>query len=57
MPDPSDPISTLQALGFEMPSIAYFVGVCAFSVLGWIAYRRGKARAMPGRAPGGWGWR
>ena len=42
-----DTIATLQSLGFELPSPAYIAGVCLFSLLGWIAYRRGKRIGQP----------
>ena len=42
-----DTITTLQSLGLEIPSVAYIVGVCLFSILGWIAYRRGKKTEQP----------
>lgn len=30
-----------------MPSLSYFLGVCLFSLLGWLAYRRGQTTGMP----------
>ena len=42
-----DTIATLQSLGLQLPSVAYLVGVCIFSLLGWIAYRRGRKTEKP----------
>ncbi len=40
----SDLINNMQALGIEMPSGAYVFGMIVFSLIGLVAYRRGKQR-------------
>jgi hypothetical protein len=35
-------MSDLSALGFAFPTPAYLAGVLLFSVVGWVAYRRGR---------------
>jgi hypothetical protein len=40
-------LETLEALGFTLPSPAYLVGVVVFSVIGMVAYYRGKRHDRP----------
>lgn len=44
-------IDTLQALGIELPSKAYFIGVLLFSIVGMVAFWRGRKLK---RAPVKW---
>jgi hypothetical protein len=37
-----DALQELSNLGLDLPTPAYFIGVCLFSVAGWTAYRRGR---------------
>ncbi len=36
-------LQSLSALGLELPSPAYLVGVVLFSLIGFVAYRRGRS--------------
>ena len=36
-------LPSLSALGLELPSPAYLVGMVLFSLMGYIAYRRGRS--------------
>ena len=36
----------LEALGFTLPSPAYLVGVVVFSIIGMVAYYRGKRQGL-----------
>ena len=47
-----DSLATLQALGVTLPSPAYLFGSVLFGLLGYAAWRRGRAK---GRAPLKWG--
>jgi hypothetical protein len=38
-----DQLSALSALGLELPSPAYIVGAIVFGLVGWAAFRRGRA--------------
>lgn len=44
-----DDLETVQAmrLGFEWPTPTYLFGALLFGLLGWVAYRRGKAAGRP----------
>ena len=46
-----DNLETLEALGFTLPSPAYLLGVVVFSLIGIVAYYRGKRQ---GRARSRW---
>ena len=37
-----DPVGDLNALGLELPSMAYIAGALMFGVFGWAAFRRGR---------------
>lgn len=37
-------IDTLQALGIELPSKAYVIGVLLFSIVGMVAFWKGRKR-------------
>jgi hypothetical protein len=37
-----DPLTTLQSLGFTLPTPTYLIGAILFSLIGFIAYRYGK---------------
>ena len=37
----------LQALGFEWPSPTYLIGMTLFSLIGWVAFRRGRKTERP----------
>jgi hypothetical protein len=39
-------ISQLQSMGLKLPSPAYLAGCLLFSIFGYVAYRRGKQRAV-----------
>jgi apolipoprotein N-acyltransferase len=43
----SDLMGNMQALGIELPSGAYVFGMIVFSLIGLVAYRRGKQREQP----------
>ena len=47
-----DTLATLQAMGVTLPSPAYLLGSVLFGLLGYAAWRRGRAT---GRAPLKWG--
>ena len=47
-----DTLATLQAMGVTLPSPAYLLGSVLFGLLGYAAWRRGRAT---GRAPLTWG--
>ena len=47
-----DSLATLQALGVTLPSPAYLLGSLLFGILGYAAWRRGRAT---GRPPLTWG--
>ncbi len=38
-----DSLSALQAMGLTLPSPAYIFGAIVFGLIGFVAYRRGKA--------------
>ena len=38
-----DSLTTLQAMGLTLPSPAYIFGAIVFGLIGFVAYRRGKA--------------
>ena len=38
-----DELSALRSLGLELPSPAYIVGAIVFGLVGWVAFRRGRA--------------
>ena len=41
--NPSDnPLSTLQALGLELPGPAYLIDAIVFELIGWAAWRHGR---------------
>jgi hypothetical protein len=44
-----DELETLQSLGLELPSPAYIAGVIVFSVIGMVAYWRGRKAGIPRR--------
>ena len=35
-------LADLQAMGLELPSPAYLLGLVVFGIVGWIAWRRGR---------------
>jgi hypothetical protein len=37
-----DALGDLQAMGLELPSLAYIAGALIFGVFGWAAFRRGR---------------
>jgi hypothetical protein len=37
-----DAIGELNAMGLELPSLAYIAGALIFGVFGWAAFRRGR---------------
>jgi hypothetical protein len=37
-----DPLSELQALGLELPSLAYVIGAIVFGLIGFVAFRIGR---------------
>jgi hypothetical protein len=37
-----DTVSNLNAMGLELPSMAYIAGALIFGVFGWAAFRRGR---------------
>lgn len=43
----TDPLATLQALGFTLPSPAYIFGAIVFGLIGLGAFRHGRKRAQP----------
>ncbi|MEY2842625.1 MAG: hypothetical protein RI920_662 [Pseudomonadota bacterium] len=43
----SELMGNMQALGIEMPSAVYLFGMIVFSLIGLVAYRRGKQQAQP----------
>jgi hypothetical protein len=43
-----DPSKLLESAGLELPSVAYVAGSIAFGLLGFAAYRWGKATARRG---------
>ena len=47
-----DSLAALQAMGVTLPSPAYLLGSVLFGLLGYAAWRRGRAM---GRAPLKWG--
>jgi hypothetical protein len=42
-----DELAALQELGLVLPSPAYIVGVVVFSVIGMVAYYRGRKAGLP----------
>jgi hypothetical protein len=47
-----DPLSDLQALGLELPSLAFVIGAIAFGLIGLVAFESG---ARPNSdEPAGW---
>jgi apolipoprotein N-acyltransferase len=38
-----DPLTTLRSVGLTLPSPAYIFGAIVFGLIGFVAYRRGKA--------------
>ncbi len=40
-------LSSLSALGLELPSPAYLLGSVLFGILGYAAYRRGRKASRP----------
>lgn len=40
-----DELSSLQAMGFTLPTPAYFFGMIVFGLIGYVAYRFGKKNA------------
>ena len=41
-------LQSLSTLGLELPSAAYLVGMLVFSLIGYVAYRRGRSHARSG---------
>jgi hypothetical protein len=37
-----DELTTLESLGFTLPSTAYLIGAVLFGIVGFVAYRYGK---------------
>jgi hypothetical protein len=37
-----DPLSELQVLGLELPSLAYVIGAIVFGLIGFVAFRIGR---------------
>jgi hypothetical protein len=42
-----DPLSSLQALGLELPSPTYLIGAILFGLIGWAAWRHGRRTERP----------
>jgi len=42
-----DSLTALESFGFTLPSMAYLVGMVAFGMIGFVAYRYGKKMAIP----------
>ena len=40
-------LSSLQSLGWVLPSPIYLVGALWFSLVGWVVYRRGRKQQAP----------
>ncbi len=49
----NEELALLQGLGLEMPSPAYLIGSLVFSLIGWVAFRRGRKSARHALAWGG----
>ncbi len=49
----NEELALLQGLGLEMPSPAYLIGSLVFSIIGWVAFRRGRKSARPALTWGG----
>jgi hypothetical protein len=45
--DPVDTLSSLQALGIELPSPAYLIGALLFGLVGLAAFRGGRKTGHP----------
>ena len=43
-----DELKLLESTGFSLPSVAYIAGSIAFGILGYAAYRWGKATSRRG---------
>ena len=43
-----DELKVLESAGFSLPSVAYIAGSIAFGILGFAAYRWGKATSRRG---------
>lgn len=39
-------LKQLQALGLVLPSPAYILGAILFGIIGWVAFRRGRNKAI-----------
>jgi hypothetical protein len=48
-----DDVANLEAMGFELPSMAYIAGALVFGVFGWAAFRRGRKTQDPQLTWGG----
>lgn len=42
-----NPLSQLQTLGLELPSVAYLVGSVLFGLVGMVAWRHGRSTSRP----------
>lgn len=49
----NEELALLQGLGLELPSAAYLIGSLVFSLIGWVAFRRGRKQARPALTWGG----
>ena len=48
-----DSVGELNALGLELPSMAYIAGALIFGIFGWAAFRRGRKTQDPTMTWGG----
>ena len=42
----TDPLATLESMGFTLPSRAYLIGAILFSIIGYAGYRYGKKTSL-----------
>jgi hypothetical protein len=42
-----DELTTLESMGFTLPSPAYLIGTVLFGIMGYAAYRYGKKASLP----------
>ena len=42
-----DELTTLESLGFSLPSPTYLIGAVLFGIIGYIGYRYGKKASLP----------
>lgn len=43
-----DELTTLESMGFALPSTAYLIGAVLFGIVGFVAYRYGKKASLQG---------